>query len=521
MPLKPISHVGGFCNAQDQRRPVEAPIVSGSYPVGLAGSLYTVGPGTYDVKFSRQGESGAETRVFSFGHWFDHLPLHGYLPKLPGGLYHTDTNQSFFAKFMGASKRKSKRPDKEICNGNILTDFTWPARETSGLVCLNHVGMVQELDPVTLDPLHITLWDEVDAAFQGTFTSPHPHFDRTTNETVSFTIDVGYRTTEYNVFSTRHNVAEGPTSALLANFVGRPSMVHSFAVTPNYVIIAAYPMGAALSGFRFVWKNSLLNTFGFSSTEPTLIYVVSRTENRLCTVYQADPFFSLHHVNAFEDDSDNIYMDLVAYPNDTILHKLDLPNLRNPQTRLQLPAPEIRRYLLASVRAESRRMNVATAKLADFPIAHFSCPAKTGVELPRINPAYHRCSYRYVYGIAHQDAQSVNPGFWDALKKVDMLREEDTLVWYEPGCYPGEPVFVARSAASLVSGDDSSSADIPMVSVGAEDEGYIISVVFDSQREQSFVLVLDAANFMEVCRVALPHVIPLSFGHGSFRSSIA
>lgn len=48
-----------------------------------------------------------------------------------------------------------------------------------------------------------------------------------------------------------------------------------------------------------------------------------------------------------------------------------------------------------------------------------------------------------------------------------------------------------------------------------EDEGVILSVVLDSGKGKSFLLVLDAASFTEVARVELPHHIPFGF-HGTF-----
>jgi beta,beta-carotene 9',10'-dioxygenase len=68
--------------------------------------------------------------------------------------------------------------------------------------------------------------------------------------------------------------------------------------------------------------------------------------------------------------------------------------------------------------------------------------------------------------------------------------------WYEDGCYPGEPVFVARPG-----GD-------------AEDDGILLSVVLDTGARASFLLVLDAATLTERARAAVPHHIPFGF-HGT------
>ncbi|HEY2216329.1 MAG TPA: carotenoid oxygenase family protein, partial [Solirubrobacteraceae bacterium] len=71
------------------------------------------------------------------------------------------------------------------------------------------------------------------------------------------------------------------------------------------------------------------------------------------------------------------------------------------------------------------------------------------------------------------------------------------LSWSESGCFPGEPVFVARPGAER------------------EDDGVLLSVVLDVVAETSFLLVLDAADLSELARASVPHHIPFGF-HGQF-----
>jgi carotenoid cleavage dioxygenase-like enzyme len=59
---------------------------------------------------------------------------------------------------------------------------------------------------------------------------------------------------------------------------------------------------------------------------------------------------------------------------------------------------------------------------------------------------------------------------------------------------------------------------VPAPDQKAEDHGAILSVVLDSERESSFLLVLDAHTFEEVARAQAPLRIPFGF-HGSFFSA--
>ena len=87
-------------------------------------------------------------------------------------------------------------------------------------------------------------------------------------------------------------------------------------------------------------------------------------------------------------------------------------------------------------------------------------------------------------------------GWIEQIRKIDTSGGE-RLSWSEPGCYPGEPVFVARPGAE------------------DEDDGILLSVVLDADKQTSFLLVLDAADLSELARAQAPHHIPFSF-HGQF-----
>ena len=114
------------------------------------------------------------------------------------------------------------------------------------------------------------------------------------------------------------------------------------------------------------------------------------------------------------------------------------------------------------------------------------------LDLPRIN--YGRCSerrHRYVWGVGTERS-----GWFDQIAKVDVEAGSAT-TWEEEECYPGEPVFVPSPQAER------------------EDDGVLLSVVFDGRGQTSFLLVLDAATLTEIARAEVPHHIPFGF-HGQF-----
>lgn len=73
---------------------------------------------------------------------------------------------------------------------------------------------------------------------------------------------------------------------------------------------------------------------------------------------------------------------------------------------------------------------------------------------------------------------------------------------YGPGCYGGEPFFVAREPDNLNA---------------EEDDGYVVTYVHDENTRESRFVVMDAqsSNLQIVAAVKLPRRVPYGF-HGLF-----
>jgi carotenoid cleavage dioxygenase-like enzyme len=98
-----------------------------------------------------------------------------------------------------------------------------------------------------------------------------------------------------------------------------------------------------------------------------------------------------------------------------------------------------------------------------------------GLMLPRINyNEYNTKPYQWTYGISHY---ADTHDFVNQSVKIDV--EEGAVVkhWYIPGHYPGEPVFAPRPGAT------------------EEDDGVILSTIYDSHLDKSYLLILDGKTF--------------------------
>jgi carotenoid cleavage dioxygenase-like enzyme len=249
--------------------------------------------------------------------------------------------------------------------------------------------------------------------------------------------------------------------------------MHSFGLTERWLVLVEFPFvvnppSLALSGRPYIenyrWKPELGTRFT----------LVDRATGAATGPFETDPFFAFHHVNSYED-GDEVVVDVCVYRDPGLIEDLYMERLRAGKS---VRDAELRRFRVSPATGE-----VAHERLID------------AFELPRIN--YGRCNerpYRYAWGVATGDS-----GWIERIVKGD-LRDGTRRTWSERGSYPGEPVFVAAPDAR------------------DEDEGVILSVVFDAAAETSYLLVLDARDLGELARAAAPTHIPYGF-HGQFAAA--
>jgi beta,beta-carotene 9',10'-dioxygenase len=461
----------GFATLEREVTVDELPL-SGELPAWLAGSLLRTGPAKFEVGAQRMR------------HWFDgHAMLHRF--TIDAG------RVSYGNRFLESRSYRSAREQGRIVYGEFATDpcrslfkrvqtLFSPGRVLPDNANINvarlgkrFIAMTETPLPVQFDPHTLRAAGVRPHEVPGQLTTAHPHLDRTTGGMLNYAAKLGVRSS-YRFFAIdRPDVGRPPSGArVIASLpVKEPAYMHSFGLTERWLVLAEFPfvvnpLALALSGHPYIenyrWKPELGTRFT----------LVDRATGRATAGFQTDPCFAFHHVNAY-DDGDEVVVDLCATPDAGIVQDLYLDRLRagKPVTLATLT-----RFRLGLADRSVRR-----EQLAD-----------ESIELPRIN--YGRCNerpYRYVWGNG-----SDSDGWLGQILKVDTTGGA-TRSWSQPGCYPGEPVFVARPEAEH------------------EDDGVLLSVVLDADAGASFLLVLDAADLSELARAQAPHHIPFGF-HGQF-----
>lgn len=457
----PTDLTAGFDSLERETRVDQLPI-EGRLPDWLRGSLLRTGPAKWEV--------GEQT----MRHWFDGFAM----------LHHfgiADGTVSYANRFLETRAYRAAKEKGEIVYSEFATDpcrslfarvFSIFSPKISDNANVNLTKLGERYISMTETPIPVEFDREtletVGVAYEtpGLLTTAHPHLDRASGGMLNYAAKVGPRN-RYRFFLVPPGEKEPKVLAELP--VKEPAYMHSFGLTERWLVLAEFPfvvnpISIPLSGRPYIenyrWKPELGTRF-------TLI---DRSSGEATGPFETDAFFSFHHANAYEENG-AVVVDLCGYEDAEVVKDLYLDRLRNGKP---VRMAELRRF-----RIEPGSGKVTSEQLAE------------GLELPRINYGRHNeRPYRYVWGV---DAQS---GWLDRIVKVD-VNEGTTADWAEDGCSPGEPVFVAAPEAS------------------AEDEGVLLSVVFDAGSRRSFLLVLDAADLSELARAEAPHHIPYGF-HGQF-----
>ncbi len=454
--------------------------VQGRIPAWLAGSLLRNGPAQYEV-----GQRPLR-------HWFDGLAmLHRFT--------FDQGNVSYANKFVHSPAYQTAKETGKIGYGEFATD---PCRSlfkrvTSAFapselgsntnvnisklgerfVAYTETPLPIEFDLQTLETVRVIRFDD---KLAGEISTPHPHYDPVRRMGINSMTHFSARSS-YNLYATGDG--EPKRSLIGAIPVQEPAYIHSFAITEQYLVLVEFPLVVNPLTMLLPGKPFIEN-FQWKPERGSRFMVMRKDDGKVVHTSQGEAFFAFHHINAFERDQE-IVVDIATMRDTWIIDSFYLQKLTGPQATISVST--LTRYTLPL-----NGVALTSTVVSD-----------TGIELPRIN--YERNNgrdYQFAYGVGfhEQHTDSLNrlysDDFYDQLVKID-VRTGTAHTWYEEGCYPGEPVFVAAPGAT------------------GEDEGVILSVVLDGPRGRSFLLVLDAASFAEVARAEVPHTIPFGF-HGIY-----
>ncbi|PSP73466.1 beta-carotene 15,15'-monooxygenase [Halobacteriales archaeon QS_3_64_16] len=488
-------------------------LVEGDIPTWLSGTLIRNGPGTFAV---------GEREV---GHWFDGLAmLHAFSfgtggekdgkqeesgdseLKYRNRFLETDAYRATQAgEFAGGfatgettlrDRLKAFVIGEPYDNTNIVAE-----RVGDKYLALTETPRWVEFDPRGLDTLGDVQYEGPKPS--GQLSCSHTQRDPWTGELVNFEIEFGRRSA-YHIYemdapSRRGHVVSIP--------VEEPGYMHSFALTPRFVVLTEFPLVVdPTRALKPGKQGPFIENFEWKPERGTRFFVIDRDRGEVIAAPRTDAFFGFHHINAYEADStigsnrssQELVIDLETVPDAEALGAASLSDLREGE--MEIPGGSVERF---RVRIDGR----ANATIDRTEIYG----GATG--LPTASPARWCREYQYAYA---QGADQPMTDWPRALVKVD-IESGEVKGFTDEGNYLGEPIFVPRPDPET-SREDDREHRFPVRSGGrelAEDDGVVLSVALDTEAEHSWLLVLDGESFTERARAAIPHAIPFDF-HGRY-----
>ncbi|XP_030647038.1 beta-carotene 15, 15-dioxygenase 2, like [Chanos chanos] len=500
-------------------------VIKGKIPSWINGSFLRNGPGKYEFGKSR------------YTHWFDGMAMMHRFHIKDGEV----TYSSRFLRSDSYEKNSEKNrivvsefgtlampdPCKNIF-ARFFSRFQIPkATDNASVSFVKYKGdfyvstetnYMRRIDPQTLETKDKVDWSKYIAVNAAT---AHPHYDREGN-TYNMGNSYGRNGFFYNIIRVPSGERKEEVDLSGAEIVcsiqagepRRPSYYHSFAMSENYVVFIEQPIKLDLLKFMLyrIQGKSFHKVMSWEPQLHTVFHVVDRRTGKLLkTKYYTSAMFTLHQINAYEDQG-HLIMDMCCGDDGNVIGDFTLENLRAQGEQLDkffnsLCTNLPRRYVLPleideKAPNDQNLINLpntsARAVKTDSGVFCFHENLHNddlleygGLEFPQINYThYNGRPYRYYYacGFGHV--------FGDSLLKMD-LQGKQIKAWRHPGMFPSEPVFVAAPDAV------------------EEDDGVVMSIVITPREEGSFLLVLDAKTFEELGRAEVPVRIPAGT-HGMF-----
>jgi carotenoid cleavage dioxygenase len=242
-----------------------------------------------------------------------------------------------------------------------------------------------------------------------------------------------------------------------------PTMIHDFGITERHVVFMDLPvvfdLELAMAGtMPYRWSDDYGARLGVMPRGG------SNADVRWVDVA---PRYVFHPLNAYEDERGAVVMDVVRYP-----------ELWRAGSSARVTA-SLHRW----------RVDVAAGAVSEGPLD------ERPVEFPRFDERLTGLAHRFGYAVE----RGGDRGAETSLVKYDLRGGVTTVHDFGAGRAPSEPVFVPASPTA------------------PEDEGWLLTYVYDAARDTSDLVVLDAEDFTgkPVATIALPQRVPFGF-HGSW-----
>ena len=453
---------GGFAPLQME---CDAPdlVVEGEIPLELSGAFFRNGP---NPQFAPRGDY----------HWFagDGM-VHGFYLK--------EGKVSYRNRWVRTVKWRKEKAAGESLFGAfnpMESDESVQGMETDGLANTNivwHAGKLLaleeahapfEMDPATLESIGPYTFDD---KLVGPMTA-HPKVDPETGEMLFFGYNADGMISEHMAF----HVADKDGNLIRSETFKAPyaAMVHDFMITKEHVIFPIMPltgsMERAMSGAPvYAWEPDKGVHIGIMPRNGSVEDL---------RWFKGDPAYVFHPMNA-HTDGDIVTCDVCEFEQAPLFPLPDgTPGDPKKAT------PRLTRWTFDLSRNTD---DYQWERLNDI-----AC------EFPRLDERFIGSKYRYGFVACDTDAEFKIGGF-NGIGRIDHQTGQLDVYDVGEGRATNEPIFVPKSEHS------------------AEGEGFLLANIYDSARQASQLIILDAENVTDgpLATAYVDHRIPFGF-HGNW-----
>jgi len=305
--------------------------------------------------------------------------------------------------------------------------------------------------------------------------SAHPHAVVDRKATYGFAVWPGPRTT-LTLYELRW---DGPSRVLATLPLPAPTMIHDFIATPKHLVFFVSPLVLDVASF-FLGRKGYASSLDWKPERGTEIIVVPIDDPKHPVRFQAEPFYQWHFTNAWEE-GDTIVVDFIRYDDFRSSGRLGRLARLESSPDPMFDGTFWRAWVEPkhqTFRAEERWARVG--------------------ELQRVADDRAGRPTRYTYAPVYARG-SDRTGLWDGIAKVEMETGAAIEHPLPAGHYASEAIFVRRSEAS-------------------EDDGALVTLVYDATSDHTYGLVLDARDLSPLASAHFDHRVPPGF-HGTWVGS--
>ena len=322
-------------------------------------------------------------------------------------------------------------------------------------------------EPYAIDPETLETLGKMD--FGGTMSertnmSAHCKVDENSNEMLFFDYSPRPPYMMYGVVG-----SNGHVKHVVPIDLPGPRMPHDMAISTNYSILMDLPLIADPEAAK-AGRHKIL----FDRSMPARFGIIPRYgESDSIRWFEAKPCYMYHTINAWEE-GDEIIMDCCR-----VNHPAPPPGA---VTRLE----KMLGYLRLDAQIYRYRFNLRTGQTIEEELDDLN------TEFPSMNSAVLGRKSRYAYNVSITADRTL---LFDGLVKYDTERGTSQRFAFGDGRYGSEAPFA------------------PLENATSEDDGYLLSFLYDERESQSELLILDAQNITDepLARVIIPQRIPHGF----------